>query len=183
MVHSITHRNLCRFYILHILYWSLKHSVKRTWLCLFHRWECLKWTCHGHSIGANLEWVWPSMNRYIMFFVQTFTRPPNMHLKLTKHGRFCKQNNQLPTKSHDELEDNSILSQIVPRELKPVSRFTLVLWHNHIITNQVLDNVLCIFQKGPYETQNLWTQHLHNTISTSGCWIAHVTKNEFMTIT
>ena len=33
-----------------------------------------------------------------------------MHLKLTKHGRFCiKQNNQLPTKSHDELDDNSNL--------------------------------------------------------------------------
>ena len=32
-----------------------------------------------------------------------------MHLKLTKHGRFCKQNDQLPTKSHDELEDNSII--------------------------------------------------------------------------
>ena len=30
-----------------------------------------------------------------------------MHQKLTKHGRFRKQNNQLPTKSHDELEDNS----------------------------------------------------------------------------
>ena len=31
-----------------------------------------------------------------------------MHLKLTKHGRFWKQNNQLPTRSsHDELEDNS----------------------------------------------------------------------------
>jgi hypothetical protein len=42
-----------------------------------------------------------------MFFVQTSTLPPHMHQKLTKHGRFCKQNNQLPTKSHDELEDNS----------------------------------------------------------------------------
>ena len=42
-----------------------------------------------------------------MFFVQTSTRPPNMHLKLTKHGRFCKQNNQLPTESYDELKDNS----------------------------------------------------------------------------
>jgi hypothetical protein len=30
-----------------------------------------------------------------------------MHQKLTIHERFCKQNNQLPTKSHDELEDNS----------------------------------------------------------------------------
>jgi hypothetical protein len=42
-----------------------------------------------------------------MFFVQPSTPPPRMHQKLTKHGRFCKQNNQLPTKSHDELKDNS----------------------------------------------------------------------------
>jgi hypothetical protein len=34
-----------------------------------------------------------------------------MHQKLTKHGKFCKQNNQLPTKSHDELEDNPIVSK------------------------------------------------------------------------
>jgi hypothetical protein len=26
--------------------------------------------------------------------------------KLTKHGRFCKQNNQLPTQTHVELKDN-----------------------------------------------------------------------------
>ena len=31
-----------------------------------------------------------------------------MYLKLTRHGRICKQNNQFLTKSHDELEDNSI---------------------------------------------------------------------------
>jgi hypothetical protein len=42
-----------------------------------------------------------------MFFVQTSTLPPRMHQKLTKHGKFCKQNNQLPTKSHDELKDDS----------------------------------------------------------------------------
>jgi hypothetical protein len=30
-----------------------------------------------------------------------------MHHKLTKHGRFCKQNNQLPTKTRVELKDNS----------------------------------------------------------------------------
>jgi hypothetical protein len=48
------------------------------------------------------------MNRYKMFFVQTSTLPPRMHHKLTKHGRFCKQNNQLPTKTHVELKDNSI---------------------------------------------------------------------------
>jgi hypothetical protein len=42
-----------------------------------------------------------------MFFIQTFTLPPRMHQKLTKHEIFCKQNNQLPTKSHVELQDNS----------------------------------------------------------------------------
>jgi hypothetical protein len=31
-----------------------------------------------------------------------------MHHKLIKHGRFWKQNNQLPTKTHVELKDNSI---------------------------------------------------------------------------
>jgi hypothetical protein len=55
------------------------------------------------------KWVWPLMNQYRMFFVQTSTPPPRMHQKLTKHGKFCKQNNQLPTKSHDELKDNSII--------------------------------------------------------------------------
>ena len=49
------------------------------------------------------------MNRNKTFFVQTPHYLPRMHQKLTKHGRFCKQNNQLPTKSHDELEDNSIV--------------------------------------------------------------------------
>jgi hypothetical protein len=47
------------------------------------------------------------MNRFRMFFVQTSALPPCMHQKLTKHGRFCKQNNQLPTKSHVQLNDNS----------------------------------------------------------------------------
>jgi hypothetical protein len=49
------------------------------------------------------------MNRYRMFFIQTSTLPPRMHQKLTKHGRICQQNNQLPTKSHDELGDNSTM--------------------------------------------------------------------------
>ena len=63
-------------------------------------WVCRKRVCH-------------SMNRCRMFFVQTSTRPLNMHQKLTKHGRFCMQNNQLPTKSCDEFEDNSIMCDIM----------------------------------------------------------------------
>ena len=52
------------------------------------------------------NWVWPSMNGYRMFFDQTSTLPPSMHRKLTKHERCCMQNNQLPTDSHVELEEN-----------------------------------------------------------------------------
>ena len=40
-----------------------------------------------------------------MFFVQTSSLPPNMHQKLTEHGGCFMQNNQLPTRSHVELED------------------------------------------------------------------------------
>ena len=40
-----------------------------------------------------------------------------MHLNLTKHERFCKQNNQLPTESHDESKDNSIMPKNLPNHL------------------------------------------------------------------
>jgi hypothetical protein len=43
-----------------------------------------------------------------MFFIQTSTLPPSMHRKSTEHGRYYTKNNQLPTKSHVELKDNSI---------------------------------------------------------------------------
>jgi hypothetical protein len=52
------------------------------------------------------------MNRYRMLFVQASALPPHMHQNLTKHGRFCKQDNQLPTKSHDELKDNAYVAII-----------------------------------------------------------------------
>jgi hypothetical protein len=52
-----------------------------------------------------------------MSYLQTSTLPPRMHHKLTKHGRFCKQNNQLPTKTHVELKENSIVVGIHVKEL------------------------------------------------------------------
>jgi hypothetical protein len=56
-----------------------------------------------------------------MFYFQTSTLPPRMHHKLTKHGRFCKQNNQLPTKIHVELKNNSIgQSKLMATSLQPV---------------------------------------------------------------
>ena len=42
-----------------------------------------------------------------------------MHQKVTKHGRCCMHNSQLQTKSHVELEDNSIVF---------LSYFDLFLW-------------------------------------------------------
>jgi hypothetical protein len=82
-----------------------------------HAWRFERRTFYIGSWRAKLilapldmpKWVWPFMNRYRMFFVQTSTLPPRMHHKLTKHGRFCKQNNQLPTKTHVESKDNSII--------------------------------------------------------------------------
>ena len=50
---------------------------------------------------------WPSMHRCdMLFFVQTSTLlPPSMHLKFTKYGRSCMQNNQIPIKTYVKLED------------------------------------------------------------------------------
>ena len=67
---------------------------------------------HWASLGKP-KWVWPSIIRCRMFYAQTSTPHPSMHRILTEHGRWCMQNNQLPTKSHVELEDNSNLSVII----------------------------------------------------------------------
>ena len=52
------------------------------------------------------------MDKDRMFFVQTSTLTPGMHQKLNKHGKYCMQNNQLPTQSLVELMDNSIVVMI-----------------------------------------------------------------------
>ena len=57
-----------------------------------------------------------------------------MHLKLTKHGRFCQQNNQLPTKSHDELKDNSI-TQMVSEKTILAQHLS---WHWEVRTTPVI---------------------------------------------
>ena len=41
-----------------------------------------------------------------MFFLLISTVPPSMQRKLTENGECCMQNNQLPTNSHGEVEDN-----------------------------------------------------------------------------
>ena len=54
------------------------------------------------------NWIWPSMDRYRMYCVETCTLlPSSMYRKPTEHGRCCMQINQLLTKNYVELEDNS----------------------------------------------------------------------------
>ena len=48
------------------------------------------------------------MNRFRMFFVKPPYDLQRMHLKLTKHGRFCKQKQLTPYQTHIESKDNSI---------------------------------------------------------------------------
>ena len=55
--------------------------------------------CGGSHQGLSL--------RTELVGVSLVSDPPNMYLNVTKHGRFCKQNNQLPTKSHNDVKDNS----------------------------------------------------------------------------
>ena len=72
-----------------------------------------------------------------MCFVQTSTPPPHMHQKLTKHKRFCKQNNQLPTKSHDELKDNSIIQFLSDMCLHVVCSWILPKLHTTLIQGPI----------------------------------------------
>ena len=60
-----------------------------------------------------LKWVWPHWTNIECSLFKPPHNLQHMHIKLTKHGRFCKQNNQIPTKSHDELEDIYILELLL----------------------------------------------------------------------
>ena len=115
--------------------WSLELFFNSTWVLVRSWMFCLQnFPCFGLVCGACLaplgmpKWVWPSMNRYRMFYLQTSTLPPRMHHKLTKHGRFCMQNNQLPTKTHVESKDNSILSKKILSSLFDRCVFHLILY-------------------------------------------------------
>jgi hypothetical protein len=68
-----------------------------------------------------------------------------MHKKLTKHERFCKQINQLPTKSHVELEDNSIVmhffllgSAVCPWHASSTKRATILPTSTNITLKHIL---------------------------------------------
>jgi hypothetical protein len=55
------------------------------------------------------NWVWPLTNWYRISFNQPFTLPLNIHQNLTEHRRCCMPNNQPLTKSHIEIENNSLM--------------------------------------------------------------------------
>ena len=80
---------------------------------MFLNWKSSK-TSIKEVLGKSLAKTFPfsrisSSSSYRMFFAQTSTRPPT-HAPKVYQTR--KQNNQLPTKSHDELKDNSIVFHI-----------------------------------------------------------------------
>ena len=52
------------------------------------------------------KWVWPLMDRYRMFFIQSSTLPLSVHQKFTEHERCCMQNYLLLTKTQVELKGN-----------------------------------------------------------------------------
>ena len=56
-----------------------------------------------HLLGYQSKPIWNVLcpNLHSPHYLQACTK------KLTKHGRCCMQNNQLPTKSHVEVEDSS----------------------------------------------------------------------------
>lgn len=66
-------------------------------------------------------WKFPTMSQYKMLFVQTSTLPPSGHRKLTEHGKFCKENNELPTKSCVELEDKSNVLYLIWNKVCKIS--------------------------------------------------------------
>jgi hypothetical protein len=89
-----------------VSFWCMRGGSVEVWTKKFYFGSCrVKLILACQEV---LKWVWPFMNRYRMVFCSNLHTTPRMHQKLTKHGRFCKQNNQLPTKNHDVLEDYSI---------------------------------------------------------------------------
>ena len=101
------------FCIQYLNFFPLVVHARRCWSNLNEE-QPISWgSLRIKLISAPLDtpkWVWPSMNRYRMFFDQTITLPPNMHHKLTEHERCWMRNIWFPTKSHVESDDNSNFS-------------------------------------------------------------------------
>ena len=75
-----------------------------------------------------------------MFF-KISTLPPSMHQKLTKHGRYCKQNNQFPTRSHVELEDDNMQCPFQNTQLEEVNSALVYVLQNPY-SDSIFQNVI-----------------------------------------
>jgi hypothetical protein len=58
-----------------------------------------------------------------------------MHHKLTKHGRFCKVNNQLPTKIHVELKD-------ISNTFQKLYQFERITWWCLFVLESIVESIL-----------------------------------------
>ena len=75
-----------------------------------------------------LKWVSSPMNPYRTFFIQISKMTPCMHQKLIECGKYCMQNNQLPTKTLVEFTYNSI------KERRNARRVTAWTCDNNTVT-------------------------------------------------
>ena len=72
-----------------------------------------------------LKWVWPSWTN---IECSMFKPPHYLHActkNLPTHGKFYKQNNQLLTKSHVELNNNSIVKRVI---ISPLTEWNVWCW-------------------------------------------------------
>ena len=95
-----------------------------------------------------------------MFFVQTSTLPRRIHRKITENERSCVQNNQLPPKSHVELEDNDSPSLIDCRKLSATGLWGRCKWSLVIVRKCLtLELWWCYIGAGRQVGCNCWHCH------------------------
>ena len=163
---------------------------------LVHVWRSCGGLNKEHSIsvhwGSNSFWhATRCQNEYDPQWTDiecSLFKPPHdlqhIHHDYTKHGRFCKQNNQLPFKSHDELKDNSIIPNDIgigpvieevvasPQRVEALDDFFLVVGGLlRTLEGFGPSNMTSIiFQEGPYQLVQFAFLWSHEDEELYGTW-------------
>lgn len=95
--------------------------------CLELVWRCKQLTFLNGFIGnqarCNTFWLVKLSlvldEQNIEFFGWELAPTPSMHQKLTEHGMFCTQNNQILTQTMVKLQDQSNVLKLLLRSRKP----------------------------------------------------------------
>ena len=86
------------------------HAWSWCWGLIEAHWTLVDWvpiSC-WHLLQGMPKCIWPSMNQYIKFLVQTPTPTPNTH----QYEKFCMQNNQLLAKTTLKLMDKYVGTEL-----------------------------------------------------------------------